>query len=216
MKSNSLLSKISNKYLLKGIISYFPEKDNIKILNILRYNKNFRKILNLSLYNYQKEYLTLSFNGINPRKYEINILYDAFKHIFDNKEIFTKIINELFPEEDDEGIFFDLLNNINFTTIEKMSDFNKIKNLSSLEFNDVENLELGKISATIKNLKISANSNKNGKIKVKFSLLNNLETLILFDKSKLDIYDLPNNNDDIYILRNSKYLYLSQGEFSQK
>ena len=97
-----------------------------------------------------------------------------------------------------------------------MSDFNKIKNLSSLEFNDVENLDLGLINATIKNLKLSANSNENGKIKIKFSLLNNLETLILFNKSNLDIYDLPNNNDDIYELRNLKYLYLSQGELSQK
>ena len=66
----------------------------------------------------------------------------------------------------------------------------------------------------IKNLKISGNFN--GEIKVKFSLINNLETLILYGNSKLDIYDLPNNNNEIYELRNLKYLYLSQLELSEK
>ena len=94
-----------------------------------------------------------------------------------------------------------------------MPDINEIKNLTSLEFEDIQNLELGPVNARIKNLKISGEFN--GKIKVKFSLLNNLETLILYGNSKLDIYDLPNNNNDIYELRNLKYLYLSF-ELSEK
>ena len=75
-------------------------------------------------------------------------------------------------------------------------------------------MELGQINARIKNLKISGEWN--GKIKVKFSLLNNLEALILYGNSKLDIYDLPNTNNDIYELRNLKYLFLSQFELSEK
>jgi len=216
MKSSTLVSNISNKYLLKEIISYFPEKDKKKILNIFKYNKKFQNELNISLYNYQKEYLNLTFNGINSRKYEINALYDAFKDIFDNKEIFIKIINELCPEEeeeeDDKKIFSDIEDNIKFTKIKQISDLNNIENLTSLEFYNIENLELGQMNARIKNLKISGNYN--GKIKVKFSLLNNLEALILYNNSKLDIYDLPKNNKDIYELRNLKYLYLSQLKLS--
>ena len=215
MKSSNLLSNISNKFLLKGIFSYFPEKDKKSILNIFKYNKKFRGELNISLYNYQKEFLNLTFNGINPREYEINSLYDAFKDIFDNKEIFIKIINELFPEEeDDTKIFSDIEDNFKFTKIKEISNFNKIENLTSLEFRDVKNLDLGQMNARIKNLKISGEWNE--KIKVKFSLLNNLEALILYGNSKLDIYDLPNNKNDIYELRNLKYLYLSQLELSEK
>ena len=215
MKSSNLLSNISNKYLLKVIISYFPEKEKKRILNIFKYNKKFQNILNICLYNYQKEYLNLTFNGINPKKYEINTFYDAFKDIFDNKEIFIKIINELFPEEENyEKIFSDIEDNIKFTKFKEISDINKIENLTSLEFIDIKNLELGQMNARIKNLKISGEYN--GKIKVKFSLLNNLETLILYGNSKLDIYDIPNNNNDIYELRNLKYLYLSQFELSEK
>ena len=70
------------------------------------------------------------------------------------------------------------------------------------------------MNARIKNLKISGDYNE--KIKVKFSILNNLEALILYGNSKLDIYDLPNNNNDIYELRNLKYLYLSQLELSER
>jgi len=213
MKSSNLLSNISNIYLLKGIISYFPEKDKKRILNIFKYNKKFQNKLNISLYNYQKEFLNLTFNGINPRKYEINSFYDAFKDIFYNKGIFIKIINELFPEEEDDTIIFsDIENNFEFTKIKEIIDFNKIENLTSLEFKDIKNLELGQMNARIKNLKISGDWN--GKIKVKFSLLNNLEALILYGNSKLDIYDLPNNNNDIYELRNLKYLYLSQFKLS--
>ena len=215
MKSSNLLSNISSKYLLKGIISYFPEKEKKRILNIFKYNKKFQNILNICLYNYQKEYLNLTFNGINPKKYEINTFYDAFKDIFDNKENFIIIINELFPEEEnDTKIFSDIEDNIKFTKFKEISDINKIENLTSLEFEDIKNLELGKMNARIKNLKISGDYN--GKIKVNFSLLNNLEALILYGNSKLDIYDLPNNNNDIYELRNLKYLYLSQFELSEK
>ena len=156
----------------------------------------------------------MTFNGINPKKYEINTFYDAFKDIFDNKEIFIKIINELCPEEeDDEKIFSDFEDNIGFTKIEIISDFNKIEHLTSLEFEDIKNLELGQMNARIKNLKISGAYN--GKIKVKFALLNNLEALILYGNSKLDIYNLPNNNG-IYELRTLKFLYLSQFVLSEK
>ena len=75
-------------------------------------------------------------------------------------------------------------------------------------------MELGNLNTRIKNLKISGVYN--GKIKVKFALLNILEALILYGNSKLDIYDLPNNYNDIYELRNLKYLYLSQCELSEK
>ena len=158
----------------------------------------------------------MTFNGINPRKYEINALYDAFKDIFDNKEIIIKIINELFPEEeeDDKEIFSDFEDNIKFTKIKEISDINTIENLTSLEFEYIKDLELGEMNARIRNLKISGEYN--GKIKVKFSLLNNLEALILDGNSKLDIYDLPNNNNDIYELRNLKYLHLSQFELPEK
>ena len=43
MKSKMLLSKVPKKHLLEEIItiiSYFPEKDKNKILNIFRCNKN--------------------------------------------------------------------------------------------------------------------------------------------------------------------------------
>ena len=121
MKAINLFSNISNEYLLKEIISYFPEKDKKKILNIFKYNKIFQNKLNISLYNYQKEYLNLTFNGINPRKYEINVLYNAFKDIFDNKEIFIKIINELCPEEEDvKEILPDFENNIKFKEIKEI------------------------------------------------------------------------------------------------
>ena len=158
----------------------------------------------------------MTFNGVNPRKYEINALYDAFKDIFDNKEIIIKIINELFPEEeeDDKEIFSDFEDNIKFTKIIEISDINTIENLTSLEFEDIKDLELGEMNARIRNLKISGEDN--GTIKVKFSLLNNLEALILYGNSKLDIYDLPNNNNDIYELRNLKYLHLSQFELPEK
>jgi hypothetical protein len=215
MKSSNLLSNISNEYLLKGIISYFPEKDEKKILNIFKYNKKFQNKLNISLYNYQKEFLNLTFNGINPSEIEIDSLYDDFKDIFDNKEIFIKIIDELFPEEEDDTIIFsEIENNFKFTKIKEIIDFNKIENLTSLEFYNIKNLELGQMNARIKNLKISGGWN--GKIRVKFSILNNLEALILYGNSKLEIYDLPNNNNDIYELRNLKYLYLSQFELSEK
>ena len=217
MKSSNLLSNISNEYLLKGIISYFPEKDEKKILNIFKYNKKFQNKLNISLYNYQKEFLNLTFNGINPSEIEIDSLYDDFKDIFDNKEIFIKIINELFPEEEEEDdtiIFSEIENNFKFTKIKEIIDFNKIENLTSLEFYNIKNLELGQMNARIKNLKISGGWN--GKIRVKFSILNNLEALILYGNSKLEIYDLPNNNNDIYELRNLKYLYLSQLELSER
>ena len=111
-------------------------------------------------------------------------------------------------------IFSDIENNFKFTKIKEIIDFNKIENLTSLEFENIKNLELGQMNARIKNLKISGEWN--GKIKVKFSILNNLEALILYGNSKLDIYDLPNNNNDIYDLRNLKYLYLSQLELSEK
>ena len=127
MKSSNLLSNISNNYVLKGIISYFPEKEKKKILNIFKYNKKFQNKLNISLYNYQKEFLNLTFNGINQRNYEINSLYDAFKDIFDNKGIFIKIINELFPEEeeeDDREIFSNIENNFKFTKIKEIRKFN--------------------------------------------------------------------------------------------
>jgi ribosomal 30S subunit maturation factor RimM len=156
MKSSNLLSNISNEYLLKGIISYFPEKDEKKILNIFKYNKKFQNKLNISLYNYQKEFLNLTFNGINPSEIEIDSLYDDFKDIFDNKEIFIKIIDELFPEEEDDTIIFsEIENNFKFTKIKEIIDFNKIENLTSLEFYNIKNLELGQMNARIKNLKIS-------------------------------------------------------------
>ena len=43
MKAKNLISNISNKYLLKGIISYFPYKCKNTLFNILRYDKKCQK-----------------------------------------------------------------------------------------------------------------------------------------------------------------------------
>ena len=86
-----------------------------------------QKKLNISLINYQKEYLILTFKGINPRKYKINVLYDAFKNVFDNKKNFIKLIKELFPEEDEENKLFDISENIKFTKVKKKNGLIFIK-----------------------------------------------------------------------------------------
>ena len=180
MKSKMLLSNVESKHLLEEIISYFPEKDKDKILNIFRYNKSMQKKLNISLINYQKEYLIFTFKGINPRKYETNVLYDAFKNIFDNKEKFINLIKELFPEEDEENILFYISENIEFTEVQKMSDFNKIKNLSSLELCDIDYMDLGQINSRIKNLKISGENLENKTV----VMMENKNKIFIIKKSR--------------------------------
>ena len=94
MKAKNLISFLHSKFILNDIISYCPEN---RILQIFRYNKKYQKILNIGLYNYQKEYLRLALKNVNPKNYNISHLhnYFKFKNVFDeekDKEIFDKII----------------------------------------------------------------------------------------------------------------------------
>ncbi len=106
MKTKNLIKKISNKYLLNGISSYIPIEGKI-LLNIIKYNKKCQKKFNISLYDYQKEYLSSTFKYKNPTKYNINHLYNYFKqkNIFEkekDKKNFIQIIKELYEDEEKE------------------------------------------------------------------------------------------------------------------
>ena len=90
MKAKNLISFLHSKFILNDIISYFPEN---RFLQIFRYNKKYQKLLNIGLYNYQKEYLRLALKNVNPKNYNISHLhnYFKFKNAFDeekDKEIF--------------------------------------------------------------------------------------------------------------------------------
>ncbi len=69
MKAKNLMSFLHSKFILNDIISYCPEN---RILQIFRYNKKYQKILNIGLYNYQKEYLRLALKNVNPKNYNIS------------------------------------------------------------------------------------------------------------------------------------------------
>ena len=105
MKAKYSILNIKSNNILNEIISYSPEMK--RILNIIKYNKKIQKRLNINLYNYQKEYLNIFFKFLEPRKYNINHLYNYFKekNIFKKEkgqEDFIKIINELFPKDEEE------------------------------------------------------------------------------------------------------------------
>ena len=53
-KEKNLLFKISSPYINKIILSYIPE---ITYLNIIKYNKRLQKLLDFSLYSYQKKFI---------------------------------------------------------------------------------------------------------------------------------------------------------------
>ena len=66
-KEKNLLFKISSLYINKTILSYIPE---ITYLNIIKYNKRLQKLLDFSLYSYQKKFIEnkifINFNKILP------------------------------------------------------------------------------------------------------------------------------------------------------
>ena len=76
---------------------------------------------------------------------------------------------------------------MNKINLKNFIDLSIVENLESLElYLPQNNFDLGKlIIPNIKNLKISSSSDEN--IKMPFSLLNDLEALILYHK-KLEIY----------------------------
>jgi hypothetical protein len=76
MKAKNLISFLHSKFILNDIISYFPEN---RFLQIFRYNKKYQKLLNIGLYNYQKEYLRLALKNVNPKNYNISHLHNYFK-----------------------------------------------------------------------------------------------------------------------------------------
>ena len=212
MKAKYSILNIKSNNILNEIISYSPEMK--RILNIIKYNKKIQKRLNINLYNYQKEYLNIFFKFLEPRKYDINHLYNYFKekNIFKKEkgqEDFIKIINELFPkdeeeeeeEEEEEVDESDLgiLNEIKFKKIKEISEFDKIKNSACIQ---IKKCDLGQISPSIKKLKIVDGK----KISMPFSLLNNLEVIILENVASLEVYDVPNKNIK---LKKLKYLRLS-------
>ena len=214
MKAKKLLSLIPNKYRLNDIFSYFPEKlGKYRILNLFRYNKKWQKLFNIDLYTYQKEYLILSLKNVNPREYNIYNLHNYFKlkNTFNkenDKEILIKIIKELYPEEKEEK--YDILKELNF---KKIINFHKINNLTSIEIdklpkneNDLKHIN----NPNIKKLKI----NDRSVIKMPFSLLNNLEALIL-GSCQINIYSIPNINEFLE-LKNLKYLHLKQTGVTKK
>ena len=203
MKAKNLLSYIPNRYILNHIVSYFPENiSKNRILQIFRYNTKYQKLLNLGLYNYQKEYLSLALKKVNPRNYNISHLHNYFKskNAFckeEDKEIFDKIIKELIPEEED---IFEKLN------FKKVTNLSVVENLESLEIDITEdNFDLRKLVVpNIKNLKFYSSANHKI-VKMPFSLLNDLEALIIYD-AKLDIYSIPNEPE--LELKKLKYLKL--------
>ena len=221
MKGKYSLLNLQSNNILNEIISYYPEKK--RILNITKYNKKLQNRLNISLYTYQKEYLNLYFKFNDPRKYNIIHLHNYFtqKNLFEKEKgqkDFIKIIEELFPkkkteeeeeeeeEEEDENEDEEdlgILDEIEFEKIKEISEFKKNKNLTSIEIYNIKNCDLGLISSTtVKNLKIVDGK----KIKMPFSLLNNLEGLIFENVVSLEIYDIPNNKKK---LKNLKYLRLT-------
>ena len=221
MKAKNILSFIQNKYIFHDIISYFPENiSKNRILNIFRYNKKCQKLLNIDLYNYQKEYLNLALKKVNPREYNISHLHNYFKlkNTFNkekDKEIFIKIIKELFPEEKEEES--NITNELNFT---KITNLDNIKNVISLELCELPNeFDLKLINVpNIKKLKLKEGKEGNiAKINMPFSLLNKLEVLIL-GAMKINIYCIPDNNDnnDNVELKNLKYLQLKKTRVTKK
>ena len=203
MQAKNLMSFLHSKFILNDIISYCPEN---RILQIFRYNKKYQKILNIGLYNYQKEYLRLALKNVNPINYNISHLhnYFKFKNAFDeekDKEIFDKIIKELIFDKITKDYILDKLN---FKTVE---DLSVVENLESLEFSVPDNFDLGKLKIpNIKNLKVSSYSFWDS-VKMPFCLLNDLESLIL-SYFKLDIYSIP-NGFDTFELKKLKYLKLA-------
>ena len=218
MKGKYSLLNLQSYNILNEIISYSPERK--RILNITKYNKKLQNKLNISLYTYQKEYLNLYFKFNDPRKYNIIHLHNYFtqKNLFEKEKgqkDFIKIIEELFPkkkteeeeeEEEDENEDEEdlgILDEIEFEKIKEISEFKKNKNLTSIEICNIKKCDLGLISSTtVKNLKIVDGK----KIKMPFSLLNNLEGLIFENVVSLEIYDIPNNKKN---LKNLKYLRLT-------
>ena len=51
---NSILNKISSKYILENIFNYLEDNFQIKFFN---YSKHFQKKLNFELFDYQQQYL---------------------------------------------------------------------------------------------------------------------------------------------------------------
>ena len=137
--------------------------------------------------------------------------YFKLKNTFNkenDKEILIKIIKELYPEEKEEK--YDILKELNF---KKIINFHKINNLTSIEIdklpkneNDLKHIN----NPNIKTLKI----NDRSVIKMPFSLLNNLEALIL-GSCQINIYSIPNINEFLE-LKNLKYLHLKQTGVTKK
>ena len=230
MKGKYSLLNIKSNNIINEIISYSPERK--RIFNIIKYNKKVQTRLNISLYNYQKEYLNLIFKFNEPRKYNIVHLHNYFtqKNLFEKEsgqKDFIKIIEELFPkkkgkeeeeedeeeeeEEKEDEKDLGILDEINFKKIKEISEFKKNRNLTSIEIYNIKKCDLGLInSTTVKNLKIVDGK----KVKMPFSLLNNLEGLILENVVSLDLYDIPNDKKK---LKNLKFLRLSNNsEINEK
>ena len=216
MKPKNLLLRIPSKYILNDIFSYCPENisKNI-ILNLFRYNKKLQNLFNIKLYTYQKEYLNinLALKKVNPREYNISNLHNYFKskNAFNNKkdkEIFIKILKEIFPEEKKEEEY-DIVKDLKLT---KITIFHLNKNLTSIELSDLpKKYDLKQINTpNIKKLKISGGSI----IKMPFSLLNKLEALLL-GYAQIKIYSIPENKNT-FELKNLKYLELDQTGVTKK
>ena len=216
MKQKNLLTRIPSKYILNDIFSYCPENisKNI-ILNLFRYNKKLQNLFNIKLYTYQKEYLNinLALKKVNPREYNISKLHNYFKskNAFNNKkdkEIFIKILKEIFPEEKKEEES-DIVKDLKLT---KITIFHLNKNLTSIELSDLpKKYDLKQINTpNIKKLKISGGSI----IKMPFSLLNKLEALLL-GYAQIKIYSIPENKNT-FELKNLKYLELDQTGVTKK
>jgi len=216
MKPKNLLTRIPSKYILNDIFSYCPENisKNI-ILNLFRYNKKLQNLFNINLYTYQKEYLNinLALKKVNPREYNISKLHNYFKskNAFNNKkdkEIFIKILKEIFPEEKKEEES-DIVKDLKLT---KITIFHLNKNLTSIELSDLpKKYDLKQINTpNIKKLKISGGSI----IKMPFSLLNKLEALLL-GYAQIKIYSIPENKNT-FELKNLKYLELDQTGVTKK
>jgi len=51
---SGVLKKISSNYIMTEIFDYLPQN---KLLNIIHYNKQYQKLMNIKLNDYKNEYL---------------------------------------------------------------------------------------------------------------------------------------------------------------
>ena len=78
----------------------------LTLFQIVKCNNELKELLNINLYNYQKEYEFDFFKYTNPLNYNLEYLYKNFTddNLFEDengKTTFIKTIKELFPEEQD-------------------------------------------------------------------------------------------------------------------